>query len=198
MEKIKEKLMIDLFKIGGLKFGHFLLKSGITSPFYIDIRVSVSYPKILNQIAVLYRQILDNLDFDRMMALPYTAIPIVTAISLLNKKPMIYSRKEAKNYGIKKPVEGEYKKGETIVLIDDMITTGGSKIESIRLIEILGLKIKDVVVLFDRLQGGKEELKKNGYCLHSAFTIIDWIRILKKNKKISEERYHEVIDYLKK
>ncbi len=196
MKNKKEKLMLNLYQIGVLKFGSFILKSGLKSPFYIDLRILISYPKVLRDVAYVYKEILDNLSFDRMMAVPYTAIPIATAISLLNKKPLIYSRKEVKNYGIKRPIEGEYEKGEKVVLIDDMITTGGSKIENIRLIESLGLKVKDVVVLFDRLQGGKEELKKEGYRLHSAFTIIDWLDVLKRNKKISEKKYQEVVDYL--
>ncbi len=194
----KERLMIDLFQIGVLKFGDFLLKSGLKSPFYIDLRILVSYPKVLQDVAFVYKEILDELCFDRMMAVPYTAIPIATAISLLNKKPLIYSRKEVKSYGIKRPVEGEYKRGETVVLIDDMITTGGSKIETIRLVESLGLKVKDVVVLFDRLQGGRKELKKEGYRLHSAFTIFNWLDILKKNKKIDENKYQDVVNYLGK
>ncbi len=192
----KEKLMIDLFQIGVLKFGHFVLKSGLKSPFYIDLRILVSYPQVLEDVAFVYKEILDRLSFDRMMAVPYTAIPIATAISLLNKKPLIYSRKEVKSYGIKRPVEGEYQSGETVVLIDDMITTGGSKLETIRLLESLGLKVKDVVVLFDRMQGGEEELKREGYQLHSAFTIFDWLDVLKKNKKIDENKYQELMIYL--
>lgn len=196
MRNKKERLMIDLYQIGVLKFGRFVLKSGLTSPFYIDLRILISYPNLLQEVALVYKEILDGLSFDRMMAVPYTAIPIATAISLLNKKPLIYSRKEIKTYGIKRPVEGEYQKGERIVLIDDMITTGGSKLETIKLIENLGLTVKDVVVLFDRLQGGKEELKKAGYLLHSAFTIIDWVFTLKKEKKIDENKYQEVLNYL--
>lgn len=196
MKNKKEKLMIDLYQIGVLKFGSFVLKSGLTSPFYIDLRILISYPKILRNVAMVYKEILEQLSFDRMMAVPYTAIPIATAISLLNKKPLIYSRKEVKTYGIKRPVEGEYQKGERVVLIDDMITTGGSKLETIKLIENLGLKVKDVVVLFDRLQGGKEELKKEGYFLHSAFTIIDWLMVLKKNNKIDENKHQELLNYL--
>ncbi len=196
MKNNKKKLMLDLYKIGALKFGSFVLKSGLKSPFYIDLRILVSYPKILKQVAMIYKEILDGLDFDRMMAVPYTAIPIATAISLLNKKPLIYSRKEVKNYGIKRPVEGEYQRGETVVLIDDMITTGGSKLETIRWLQSLGLKVKNIVVLFDRMQGGEEELKREGYQLYSAFTIIDWIDILKKNKKIDENKYQELVIYL--
>mgnify|MGYP005854995541 FL=1 len=188
MNKKTEKLMIELYQNGVLKFGKFILKSGIESPFYIDLRILISYPKVLKKVAQVYDQMLKKLEFDRMVAVPYTGIPIVCAISLLNNRPFLYTRKEVKSYGIKRPVEGEYQKKDKVVLIDDMITTGGSKLEVIKIINDLGLQIKDVVVLFDRLQGGKEELAKEGFFLHSAFTILDWINVLKREKIIGEKK----------
>lgn len=196
MEK-KEKLMIELYQIGVLQFGKFILKSGLESPFYIDLRILISYPSVLKKVALIYDEILQRLKFDRMVAVPYTAIPIVTAISIINKKPFLYTRKEQKTYGIKRPVEGQFNKKEEVVLIDDMITTGGSKLETIAVLEKLGLRVKKVVVLFDREQGGEEELKKAGYHLYSAFTISQWFNVLFKKKKISQKIYHDVFSYLK-
>lgn len=198
MNKKTENLMIELYQIGALKFGKFVLKSGIESPFYIDLRILISYPKALKKVAEVYNQMLKKIEFDRMVAVPYTGIPIVCAVSLLNNKPFLYTRKEAKSYGIKRPVEGEFKKKDKVVLIDDMITTGGSKLEVIKIINNLGLQIKEVVVLFDRLQGGREELAKEGFVLHSAFTILDWINVLKRKKIIDEEKYKQILNYLKK
>jgi len=195
--KNKEKLMLSLFKIGAIKFGSFKLKSGMTSPVYIDLRVLVSYPKVLKQVAKAYLSVLEKLKFDRMAAIPYTAIPIVSAISFYNGKPWLYTRKEIKDYGIKKQFEGEYKVGERVVLVDDMITTGASKIEAIKPLTDAGLIIKDIVVLFDRKQGGRQFLEEKGFRLYSVLTLKEWLDLLLKKKKIKKEKYDEVITFLK-
>lgn len=101
-----------------------------------------------------------------------------------------------KSYGINRPVEGEYNKGEQLVMIDDMITTGASKIEIIKPLLELGLEIKDIVVLVDREQGGREYLTKLGYRFHAVFTITEWLNALLRMKKITQKTYDEVITYL--
>jgi len=194
--KNKERLMLSLFEIKAIKFGSFRLKSGILSPVYIDLRVLVSYPKVLKQVAKEYFSILKRLRFDRMAAIPYTALPIVGAISFYNNKPWLYTRKEVKEYGTKRPFEGEYKGGERVVLIDDMITTGQSKIEAVYPLVKAGLLIKDIVVLFDREQGGREFLEDKGFKLHSVMTLKAWLKFLYQKKKIEKEKYEEISRWL--
>lgn len=191
-----QSLMLDIFNIGAIKFGSFKLKSGMVSPVYIDLRVLVSFPKILKKVAQVYLSVLEKIEFDRMAAVPYTALPIVAYISYKNEKPWLYLRKEKKDYGTKKNFEGDYQRGEKVVLIDDMITTGLSKIESIQPLVSAGLIIKDVVVLCDREQGGQEFLKKKGINLYSVFTLKKWLKFLFEKNKITEERYQEVLRFL--
>lgn len=193
-----KSLIKQLNQIGVIKFGRFKLKSGMISPIYIDLRILVSYPRLLKRIAQAYGAILAQLSYDRLAGVPYAALPIAGAISLLLNKPWLYTRKEQKDYGLKKPVEGEWQKGETVVVIDDLITTGLSKLEIIKPLEKIGLKVKDVVVLIDREQGGKEELQKKGYALHAVFSVSAIIHQLFQEKKISALMYTTVNNFLGK
>lgn len=193
----KEKLSMDLFEIGAVKFGNFTLKSGLESPIYIDLRALVSYPDVLREVAQELIEITKGLKFDRIAGIPYSAIPIATAVSLQSQVPMIYPRKEQKGYGTKRVVEGVYEKGETVLVYDDLITTCGSKFEAIKPLKAVGLNISDIVVLVDLEQGGKGDLECEGYALHVVFTLSEMIEILRKNKLISEKQYADVINYLK-
>ncbi len=196
-KNLNRKLILDLFDADVVMFGSFKLKSGKISPIYINLRVLISYPSLLKRVAKEYLKLMEGLTFKRLAAIPYAAIPITGAISLLGNIPWIYLRKEMKKYGTKKRIEGKYKKGEIVILVDDLITTGLSKVESIRILESEGLKVKDVVVLIDRDEGGKEDLKKHGYRLHSVFILRDILNTLYSFKKIDDEKLKEVNKYLK-
>jgi uridine monophosphate synthetase len=186
-----------LLEAGCIKFGEFTLKSGLKSPIYIDLRQIITYPKLLEQIGRAYLPLLKNLKFDRIAGLPYAAIPIATAISLAGNYPMIYPRKEAKTYGTKAEIEGEYHNGETVVVIDDLATTGGSKFEAIEKLTGAGLVAKDVVVLVDRQSGAKESLEKAGYSLHAVLTIGQLLDYWEETGKVENEKIAQTRKFLK-
>src|SRR5512146_629080 len=165
------QLADELLRAGCIKFGEFTLKSGLKSPIYRDLRQVITHPKLLECVGAAYLPVLRQLTFDRIAALPYAAIPIATSVSLQGDYPMIYPRKEAKAYGTKAEIEGEYHAGETAVVIDDLATTGGSKFEAIEKLTGAGLKVQDVVVLVDRQSGAKESLQQAGFHLHAVLTI---------------------------
>src|SRR5512139_1976843 len=192
-----QSLLADgLLAAGCIKFGSFTLKSGLQSPIYIDLRQIISYPKLLEQIGAAYLPLLKDLKFDRIAGLPYAAIPIATAISLAGNYPMIYPRKEVKTYGTKAEIEGEYHPGETIVVIDDLATTGGSKFEAIEKLTGVGLVVRDVVVLVDRQSGAKESLAQAGYSMSAVLTISQLLEYWEENGKVGKDKIEETRKFL--
>ncbi|RLD02766.1 MAG: orotate phosphoribosyltransferase [Chloroflexota bacterium] len=185
-----------LLEAGCVKFGTFTLKSGVESPIYIDLRRLAGYPRLLALVAGAYAEILRGLDFDHLAALPYAAMPIATAISLRGNWPMIYPRKESKAYGTKAQVEGVFKSGERAVIIDDLISTGGSKFEGIEKLVTNGLRVKDVVVLIDRSPDGGAELSARGYSLHAVLTLPELLNHYEQMEKISPEKIAETREFL--
>jgi uridine monophosphate synthetase len=178
----------ELLSAGCIKFGSFTLKSGLQSPIYIDLRQIISYPKLLSDIAQAYLPLLSTLQFSRLAGLPYAAIPIATAISLAGNYPMIYPRKEVKTYGTKAEIEGEYHTGETVVVIDDLATTGGSKFEAIEKLTSAGLVVEDVVVLVDRQSGAKESLAQAGYSMHAVLTISELLDYWEGTENVEKDK----------
>jgi uridine monophosphate synthetase len=164
-------LVEGLLSMGCIQFGEFTLKSGLVSPIYIDLRRLVTFPGWMTQVAAVYIQQLSQLEFDRIAGLPYAALPIATAISLQGNYPLIYPRKDVKDYGTGMAIEGIYHPGETVVVIDDLATTGGSKFEAIEKLAEAGLNVRDVVVLIDRQSGAREALTEAGYRMHALLTL---------------------------
>ena len=187
----------ELLSAGCIKFGSFTLKSGLQSPIYIDLRQIISHPTLLTQVAQAYLPILSTLQFSRIAGLPYAAIPIATAISLAGNHPMIYPRKEVKTYGTRAEIEGEYHAGETVVVIDDLATTGGSKFEAIEKLTGVGLVVKDVVVLVDRQSGAKESLAQAGFAMHAVLTITQLLAYWEKTNKVEKDKIEETRLFLK-
>lgn len=189
-------IIIHLMDIGALRFGTFTLKSGMQSPIYIDLRLIVSYPHLLKAIAKTLWKAISPLKFDLICGVPYTALPIATALSIEYDIPMIMRRKETKDYGTKKTIEGVFKPGQHCLVIEDLITSGASILETIAPLEAEGLIVSDAVVLIDREQGGKKKLADKGYALHSILGLKGALESLERAQKLDASTISSVRKFL--
>ena len=185
----KQRLACALHSIGAIKFGSFKLKSGVTSPIYIDMRVTISHPTVLAELANALKETVKSINPELLCGVPYGALPLATAVSLTCDIPMIMLRKEAKSYGTNKLIEGCYAADQQCLLIEDVVTTGSSILESISQLTAQNLNVTHALTLVDRQQGGRENLMQRGCQLHALFTITEILDALLAAGAISQEQY---------
>jgi uridine monophosphate synthetase len=189
-------LYLKLFDAGCIKFGEFKLKSGILSPVYVDFRGLISKPALLREVGNALAEKAQQIGCDRVAGIPYAGLPLGVAASMASNIPMIYPRKEVKDYGTRKLIEGAYAEGEKVLVIDDIITDGASKIEAIKPLEEAGLVVKDVLIILDREQGGDKILAKAGYTLHSLGTLSQVLDVLVQAGKVSPDMQEVVARFI--
>jgi len=197
LNSLKKELVLSLYEIGAVKFGSFKLKSGLTSPFYIDLRLIVSFPKITDLISRLLQNLMKELEFDLITGIPYTALPIASVLSAKLNVPLIYQRKEPKAYGTGLSIEGVYHDGDKCLVIDDVMTTGESKIEIAEALMQAGMQVEDFVIIVDRSFDGTAFLGKHNFKLHSVITIQEIVDILFKESLLTEQQKSAVENFMK-
>lgn len=198
---MSERVAKALHESGCLKFGAFTIKSGGSSPYYIDLACLLSKPKELCQIAEIaaehIKQIMLSDRIDKLASIELKGALILPSIACAVALPCSIVRKEKKDYGVMDRVAGaEVARGDNILFFDDVVSEGLSKLEAIKPLEELGANVKHIVVVVDREQGGKENLEPLGYEVHSLSRISEIVYALKKSKKISEGQAEDVFNYI--
>ncbi|XP_033167990.1 uridine 5'-monophosphate synthase [Drosophila mauritiana] len=191
-------LALKLFEINAFKFGDFKMKVGINSPVYFDLRVIVSYPDVMQTVSdLLVEHIKDKqLSAKHVCGVPYTALPLATIVSVQQGTPMLVRRKEAKAYGTKKLVEGIFNAGDTCLIVEDVVTSGSSILDTVRDLQGEGIVVTDAVVVVDREQGGVANIAKHGVRMHSLFTLSFLLNTLHEAGRIEKSTVEAVAKYI--
>ncbi|RLG61477.1 orotate phosphoribosyltransferase, partial [Candidatus Geothermarchaeota archaeon] len=158
MEEGLRKIIKELYFRKIILFGDFKLTSGLTSPYYIDLRSVYSYPDLFKEIIDYYIFKIDDFkdDVDVIAGIESGSIAIAAVLGYILDKPMIYIRKEPKKIGMMKLIEGVLNEGDKVVIVDDVATTGGSIARGVKAIREAGGYIDRAIIFIDRLQGARE------------------------------------------
>lgn len=202
MSKRFSEVAVALVRSGALKFGAFRVKSGIMSPYYIDLSWLLSSPEdfrcVVDAVAEEIAEIATSERVDTLASIELKGALLLPSIANKLNLPCVVVRKEEKKYGVTGRIAGgEVKDGEHILFFDDVVTSAGSKLEGIRPLEQRGAKVKTLLVVVDREQGGKERLERFGYKLRSLITISETVNNLLQSAYISKEQAKTVLDYVK-
>lgn len=196
MNHSNKDLILRLFDIDAIQFGEFQLRTGIMSPFYLDFRKIVSYPDLLKSISAELSRLVNNIPFDYICGVPYAALSFATGVAFTHDAPLVVKRKERKKHGTKKLVEGAFKQGDSCIVVEDIVTSGTSLLETIEALENEGLVVKDAVAIVDRKQGGTDILAQKGYTVHTIFDVFDVFDILLEAGKINQTQHKSCLQFV--
>ena len=191
-----------LFDLGGVEFGEFELgPTAGRSPVYVNPRVLISEPAVLHSIA---RLILQEIQADRarfhprlasfaaVAGVPMGGLHLATSYALVSDTPLIYIRPDGEDAKI----EGRVIPGQTILIIDDLMTGGTSILSTARTLERSGLAVRDAIVLIDREQGGIERLHQHGYRVLPILKLRTMLTYYSEAGLIDSQTYQRSIAYL--
>jgi orotate phosphoribosyltransferase len=185
-----------LFRIGALRFGKFTLASGRSSSYYLDLRVLPSDPEAYGLGVAAYLAVAKEIgekNFDAVAGVATAGVTISSPLAYILKKPMVYVRREEKNHGLGKLVEGAVKPGWRALVIDDLVTTGGSVVLAVDALRRSGCVVKDALVLIDRLEGARTNLARVGVNLNSFADVKGLVETLYGEKKVTKADYQAVL-----
>lgn len=168
------------------------------SPFYFNLRRVQSHPAAMFMASGLMKEkISGNVDdFHLVAGIPLAGTPFSMALSLLMNRGHVMPRMQPKGHGVSDLVDGDFHEGQVVLLVDDLITEADSKLKAIDVLRRAGLVVRDIVVLIDREQGGKQKLEVEGLRVHPVITVTEIFSYLLSTGECSQETYNRVMMYL--
>lgn len=176
----------------------FRLTSGNFSPIYVDCRRLISFPAFVDIFCAAVRALVSTrrLEFDVVAGGETAGIPFAAIVSRAFGLPMIYVRKKTKEHGAERRIEGVMAQGARVLLVEDLVTDAASKIGFIDAIAASGGLVRDVVVVFDRLQGAADSLARRGITLHALATMHSVLDVGEQTADLNSADLVAVREYL--
>lgn len=205
LSKSQKELALSLFDNGVIKFDfekgwrlklHETNPDAPLSPFYIDLRKLQSHLELKSKAVLILADLIKEVEYDYIAGIPLAAVALASSLADKIGKPQITPRMDKKTHGETRTIDGDYEKGKTVLVVDDLVTSADSKLEVIKVLEDCGLVVKDIAVVFDREQGGADQLAEKGYILHSALKIKPTLRFYEVFGKITSSQLERVLNYL--
>ncbi|MEM2021771.1 MAG: orotate phosphoribosyltransferase [Zestosphaera sp.] len=190
-----QELIHELYKVGVVRLGSFTLSSGITSPFYIDMRRIYSYPKVMKLIIKEVAKKVDLSLYEVLVGVATSGVALAAFIAAATHKPMAYVRLERKDHGTLSQVEGDVE-GRPSLIVDDVATTGDSIVKTYEILKTSGATPAGALVIVDREQGAGERVERLGMKYHYVMTAHQLFETLHKDGLLDGSTYEEIDKYL--
>ncbi len=191
-----QELIRELYKVGVVRLGFFTLSSGITSPFYIDMRRIYSYPKVMKLIIKEVGKRVDLSPYEVLVGVATSGVALAAFIAAATYKPMAYVRLERKDHGTLSQVEGDVENKSSLI-VDDVATTGDSIVKTYEILKNSGAIPAGALVIVDREQGAGERVERLGMRYHYVMTAHQLFEMLHRDGLLDGNTYEEIDKYLK-
>ncbi len=155
-----------------LLHGTFTLRSGKTSHYYLDKYLFSTRPEILRELGAMFASRVPP-GTVRLAGAELGGIPLVSAASMASGLPCLFVRNAKKDYGTSKQLEGRLEKGDRIMFVEDVATTGGQALEAAKVLRDAGAEVVKIVCTIDRMEGARENVEREGFAFESLFTVHD-------------------------
>jgi orotate phosphoribosyltransferase/uridine monophosphate synthetase len=194
-----------LWDSGAVQFGEFNVGATVKSPIYINLRRLISNPRAVRRIGEILVEETRTLTgmlhphispFELVAGVPMGGLHIATAFSLTADVPLIYPNPRAREHEVYEEIEGVYFPGQTVLLVDDLITGGSSAVETADMLRSAGLMVENAIVLLDRQAGGHRRMLQHGIQLQALLTMDALLHYLLARDSISPAQYAQCMTFL--